>query len=340
MLPEFYYDTIGKELNNQIWLVTHSDAILKEVVGNINYSIFHMSESSNDQKNQVRKISHETEAESALIDLIGEFSSYNHGNKIVIFEGVDSEFDKYMTNTLFPEFESTINSISAGSKTNVYNLQNVLKTAADAGIISKKFISIVDKDFDKVIKNIDTSEFSWDVYHIENYLLNEGYILKVLIDLGIETTELDSEEKILDILKECARKTLAFHAHHELNLFVNREICDSIKTKIDESKSLSEEYFGAVDSTINEIQGKKQNSLSKKNLYKKESIIKNKYNTSLTNDSWKIVFNGRNILKSFIGTYVDGIRYEQFRNLIISKMKSEKFKPEGMSKIINQILSI
>ena len=35
-LPEFYYDTIGKELNNQIWLVTHSDAILKEGRAKIN----------------------------------------------------------------------------------------------------------------------------------------------------------------------------------------------------------------------------------------------------------------------------------------------------------------
>lgn len=339
-LPEFYYETIGKELNNQIWLVTHSDAILKEVVGNTNYSIYHMSESANDGKNQLRKISLETEAEAALIDLIGEFSSYDQANKIVIFEGQDSEFDKNMTNNLFPEFENSVNSISAGSKTNVSNLQNVLKAASEEGIISKKFISIVDKDSDKIIKDIETLEFSWDVYHIENYLLNEKYILKVLNDLGLVTKQCDTEKKILETLKECADETLKFHIQHELNQFVTAELIASVKTKINKSNSLSKEYFETVENTIQEIKSKKDFILSEKELFKKEKLISNKFKNSLKNDSWKEVFNGRNILNRFTGKIVNGIRYEQFRNLIIAKMKSENYQPDEMKKVIEQILAI
>ncbi|MCY2685653.1 AAA family ATPase [Salinimicrobium sp. TH3] len=338
-LPEFYYQTIGKELGNQIWLVTHSDAILKEVAGNTDYSIYHMSESLNDGNNQLRKISLENDAEAALIDLIGEFSSYDQGNKIVIFEGEDSEFDKNMTNALFPEFENNTNSISAGSKTNVSNLQNVLKIAADEGIIPKRFISIVDKDSSKIIDDIETLEFSWDSYHIENYLLDERYINKVLIDLGVKDENLDTEDKILNLLKECAKANLKFHIQHELKQFVTSELNYSVTTKIDTNNSLNEEYYKAVEKTISEIESKKNNSLSQKELCKKEKLISNKFSNALKDNTWKSIFNGRNILKCFTKK-LNIIRYEQFRNLIISKMKNESYKPEGMKKVIDQILNI
>lgn len=338
-LPEFYYETIGKELNNQIWLVTHSDAILKEVAGNTNYSIYHMSDSCNDKRNQLRKISLETDAESALIELIGEFSSYNQNQKIVIFEGQDSEFDKNMTNTLFPDFENSVNSISAGSKTNVLNLQIVLKAAADEGIISKKFISIVDKDSDERINDIQTQKYSWDVYHIENYLLEEKYILKVLIDLDLNKNDVDSESKILETLKECAEETLNFHIQHELSKFITSEVLNSVKTRINEENSLSEEYYKAVERIVQEIQNKTQNVLSKNSINKNEMLIKNKYKSSLKNNTWKNVYNGRNVLKKFTGKFLDGMRYEHFRNLIIAKMKYENYKPIGMEKVINQIIS-
>lgn len=338
-LPEFYYNTIGNQLNNQIWLVTHSDAILKESVGNKKFSVFYMSESLNDNKNQARELS-ETEIETALIDLIGDISSYQHGNKVVIFEGLDSEFDKKMTNTLFPEFENSINSISAGSKTNVTNVQNILKAASEDGIISKKFISIVDKDSEKVMNDLESLEFTWDVYHIENYLLNETFIFKILTDLDLLTTSVDSEEKILKQLKECARTILNFHIRHELYLFVSHEMQSSFRSKINENNSLSDEYYATVENTINEIESKKLHSLSKKELFKKEKLTKNKFENALKDTSWKSVFNGRNILKSFVGKHCDGIRYEQFRNLLISKMKHEKYQPEGMKNVIDEIIRI
>lgn len=335
-LPEFYYETIGKELNNQIWLVTHSDAILKEVVGNLDYSVYHMFESSDNGENQARKISFSTETEAALIDLIGEFSTYVPGNKIVIFEGEDSDFDETMTNTLFPEFKNHINSISAGSKTNVSNVQSILKAASEKGLISKKFFSIVDKDSDEIIKDAEKSTYSWDVYHIENYLLDEKFILMVLNELGFYNDK--TEDDVNKALIECAEQILTFHIEHEFNQFVKREILDSIKTKINDKNSLVDEYYNAVEMIIQEIDNKKNNILSKKKLILKEKSLSNKYRNALKDDSWKSKFNGRDILKRFIGT-IQGIKYELFRNLIISKMKSENYKPLGMKNVIDTILN-
>ena len=266
------------------------------------------------------------------------FSSYDQNSKIVIFEGEYSEFDRKMTNSLFPEFESRVNSISAGNKTNVNNLQKILKTASEEGLIKKQFISITDKDSEEIISDIETKSFSWDVYHIENYLLNEGFILKVLEDLDI-LERFNSVKKIESALKKCAQENLKFHINHELNQLVTNELIDSVKTKIDGSKELNKEYFSAVQVTLEEIQSKAKFELSQKSLLKKEKLISNRYRNSLKDNSWKKVFNGRNILQSFVGK-INGIRYDRFRNLIISKMKSEGYQPKGMKIIIDQILSL
>jgi predicted ATPase len=39
-LPQFYKKNLGEALSNQIWLVTHSDALLREVVGRVSYNVF------------------------------------------------------------------------------------------------------------------------------------------------------------------------------------------------------------------------------------------------------------------------------------------------------------
>lgn len=169
--------------------------------------------------------------------------------------------------------------------------------------------------------------------------MNETFIKKVLDDLHINNEKFDSEAKILEALKECAKDTLPFHIQHELNQFVSAELNSSITTKIDSSNVLNEEYFKVVERTISEIETKKINLLSQKELKKKEILIANKFKQSLKDDSWKLIFNGRNILNCFTKK-IKVIRYELFRNLIISKMKDENFQPNGMKEVIDKILAI
>jgi hypothetical protein len=45
-LPAFYKKNLGEALDNQIWLVTHSDALLRESVGKPGYDVFHMQPAS------------------------------------------------------------------------------------------------------------------------------------------------------------------------------------------------------------------------------------------------------------------------------------------------------
>lgn len=41
-LPEFYRKHLGEALQNQLWLVTHSDALIREAVGKPGFNVYHM----------------------------------------------------------------------------------------------------------------------------------------------------------------------------------------------------------------------------------------------------------------------------------------------------------
>jgi predicted ATPase len=339
-LPEFYRKTIGEELNNQMWLVTHSDAILKEAIGHDGYSIFHMSEASEIQSNQLRGISLKKDIEAVLIDLIGDISSYHYGNKVVVFEGKNSEFDKTMVNKLFPEFEDAVNSISAGDRSSVLKVQEILEQAKNEGIIQKEFVSIVDRDSSSPSlddDNLSQNQLQWDAYHIENYLLDEHYIFLVLEDLEATST-ITNIDKVVDGLKLCAKEVIDFHHQHELNLYVKSEVLNSLNFSSKGDTEREQEFHDSIKRSVVTLNEKIDTELSRNNLIKVGTRIRQNLEDSLIDNLWKSDINGRMILKKFVGKYCSGVRYERFRNLIISKMKADNFQPKGMKKVVETIL--
>lgn len=57
-LPDFYNRHLALSQDNQVWLITHSDAMLRESVGNPDYSVFHMAPSAyrTEDENQAKPI--------------------------------------------------------------------------------------------------------------------------------------------------------------------------------------------------------------------------------------------------------------------------------------------
>jgi hypothetical protein len=330
-LPEFYYNSIGKEYNNQIWLVTHSESILKESLNHDGFSIYHLSEPQSG-KNQASEISKSKEIESVLIDLIG----FNLNNKVVVVEGENSEFDKKMILKLFPEIEKSINIISAGSKNNAIAVHDILNTAYENNTIDKKFFSIVDKDNGKVINNIHEKKFSWDVYHIENHLLNEECILEIINTLELANPMIDSKEKINNELKSFASETIEGLIRHELGIFVEREMKNCLQTS---NNSNPVAYHNKVIDSHNKLDELSKTKLNLENITSEYEKIKLNLENSLANDTWKVEFEGRKILKAFVSKHCKNTKYEHFRNLILDKMATRKYQPIGMKNVLEAILN-
>ena len=133
-LPAFYEQNIGRELENQIWLVTHSDRFLREAVDTVGMSVYHMQHAqASGDSNQLRKIDSRDPNQAPLIDLIGELASYRPQGRVVFLEGADSRFDQRVVTRLFPDARKTINFLSAGSKSNVQNLTKTIAEMAKHG---------------------------------------------------------------------------------------------------------------------------------------------------------------------------------------------------------------
>jgi predicted ATPase len=341
-LPQFYKKNLGEALGNQIWLVTHSDALLREVVGREGYNVFHMLPCWNIEKgeSQLKPLSANADLDLALVDLVGDLASYRPDGKVVIFEGGgDSDFDQRVVSTLFPEIQEQANLISGSNKMRVRALQETLEDAAQKGKLPFKFFSITDKDSDITTSSQKSNNtFSWDVYHIENYFLEADFIEKVVSSLQIDT--LLTKESIWDDLRVCAEETLPQIIRHELAEFANNTLVKAINTGTDpKAENLSDVLFLSISRSVERLNSLHANELNQEKLKVLETNLRTKYIESIADGTWVSKMRGRDILKRFVSRNKLDVSYEVFRNLILSQMKDRGYRPPGMKSVIDRILS-
>ena len=77
-LPIFYHEHIGTLLDNQIWLITHSDSLIRGSVNQNHFSVFHMATHTQvaANGNQISSISSADEVTSTIINLVGDAATY------------------------------------------------------------------------------------------------------------------------------------------------------------------------------------------------------------------------------------------------------------------------
>ena len=254
-LPQFYKKNLGEVLGNQIWLVTHSDALLREVVGRENYNVFHMFPSGSVPKGeaQLKPLSATADLELALVDLVGDLAAYRPGGKVVIFEGGgDSDFDQRVAGTLFPELQQQANLISGSNKVRVRALHETLDNASKVGSLPFKFYAITDRDSGGENQTSSVNNFVWDAYHIENYFLVPEYISSVLNSLN--EYKFSSIAAILDDLRQCALDTMPQLIRHELAAYTNSAMVGSINTRTDPARAdLVGALFDAIQKSNNRL---------------------------------------------------------------------------------------
>ena len=339
-LPQFYHRHLGIELECQLWLVTHSDALLREAVGRPDFSVFHM-QAPDAQSNQVSEVSVKNDIEMTIVDMVGDLATYKPYGKIIVCEGSDSEFDVRMITALFPELANEANLISGGNKSTVKKLRDLLERAAGADLSPPKFYAIVDRDGQTLESNESTGserDLTWDVYHIENYLLEPRFIREVLSAVSFSENvmsvgEVEAELCTIasEILDEMVRKDLEHIVYQSV-----RE-CIRVNSRSRQS-DLPESLSSAVDETLTRLQAKQSSDLSLDNLKNLYSEKRLQLEDSIANGSWRSVFSGRDILRRFSNKHAQAIgKFENFRNLIVDKMKVAGFRPEGMEAILARI---
>jgi len=339
-LPQFYQKHLGASLGNQIWLLTHSDGLLREAIQTEGAKVFHMTlpDKENNGRSQVQEIKAQDDLEAAIINLVGDLATYQPGKPLVIFEGdTPAEFDIFMVSRLFPDFARKVNLISGKNKSGVRQLHATLESAHKAGVLPFRVYSIVDKDFETEEPEHIATGLHWDAYHIENYLIHPPTILKVGNDLMGGKFALKTIAEVENALHQSAEEILQDLVVANLQKTVSDDLFSVLQTRINpKTKNLPEEIVRAIEVTS----GGFKEVVSKLTVEKIKTIqdsLTKELNRDLSGKEWIKSFPGRKILAKFADRYLK-VNTSQFFNLLVSAMRDEKHEPEGMKTTLNMVI--
>lgn len=340
-LATFYHKHLATPLGTQLWLVTHSDTLIREAVGQDGFSVYHMQPPGQfEGNNQASPIEIGADLDRVVVELVGDLAAYRPGAKIVVFEGEnDTGFDVRMTCTLFPEFQAVTNPISGGNKRRVLQLYDLLEEARLAGHIPGRFYAITDADGTYAEDPLLPRRFNWDVYHIENYLLQPEYILQVLADLNRLPAQDATEETIQRLLHDCACNTVNRLVSHRLRTQLNQRLVSSLDLGFDPTRQDVAACFDeAIRRCHERVTKLAEDSFNLVALEAEERRMREDLNAVLESGDWMLRFRGRDILKEFVGSHVHGVQYETFRDLIVARMRDDEFQPPGMAAVVDAIM--
>jgi predicted ATPase len=341
-LATFYHRHLAKPLGTQLWLVTHSDTLIREAVGQEGFSVYHLQPAGQyEGSNQATPVVARADLDRVIIDLVGDLAGFRPGAKMVVFEGGgDTAFDVRMVSTLFPRFQAMTNAISGGNKRRVGTLYELLEQARHDGHIPGKFYAITDGDGEERTATAAVGTYSWDVYHIENYLLEPYFVHRVLSDLNRAVGEVATESGVLHALAHCAQQTVPDLIGHQLRVRVNHDLTSCIDLNYDPRRDDAANALAeSVDRSVRRIREVCADTLAVDTLRREEERLREATQADLSAGSWVRTFRGRDVLKRFVGTYGGGISYDMFRDLIVARMRDVEYQPTGMGRVIHRILT-
>ncbi len=335
-LPQFYERHLVSEQENQLWLITHSDALLREALTTSKATVLHMQEAKEGvaTANQLKRVEENKDEEHAVMELVGDIAGYRPEGKVIIFEGKNAGFDVRMTSRLFPEYERKMNFIAGGHRAGVERLHKCLETQdEETGI---EIYSIVDRDKQEMRRS-GGRRYSWDVYHIENYLLEPTYIFDVVkgITLGSPTFQAapDIEEELRKIAKRQVKKLVKEY----LNEHVHRILVKEIVLNAENEDTLSEDLLKKAEISAKNLAETIKNNLASDQIERRRMEYENELKEALETDEWKKKFRGREILREFVGLHCRGLSYERLRDMIVNQMQQRGHQPSGMRNILRKI---
>jgi hypothetical protein len=159
-------------------------------------------------------------------------------------------------------------------------------------------------------------------------------------DLNIPAPDLENEMAILVALKSCAEETVPSLIRHKLHSQINSDLVRSIDLKGNpERTDITNVFREALIRTKKNFNAAIDTFSIEERIDALESNFQAKLQDALASDQWLKTFRGRDILRRFCGKYVKIVSYEPFRDLILARMRQAQFKPPGMKRVVDEILS-
>lgn len=339
-LPALYQKHIGSALNNQIWLVTHSDVFLRTAFYDSDMELFHMAVAAREPgNNQITRISQRSEFDRVCIDLIGDIANYRPDQPVLIVEG-QQQFDILVLRRLFSEMLKGVNVLEAGGKSQVLQRQASLRDSVQKSGQTKTILSITDSDGDRSCDE-SKGQYQWPAYHIENYLIEPKYIGLAIDSIMANPPRTTSIQYVKELIRDSKNKAAAeigrrnlvrkiksrLNSHLRLNAGRADQDLDAseLRRQLEACRiAINAEFANAAEDGKLELELEGQ---------RKETVRLQEQ------DATPDTLPGREVLRKIAQRATPNGNYETLRNTILNEMARDEFQPEAMKAVLERCLS-
>ncbi len=205
--------------------------------------------------------------------------------------------------------------------------------------IRNRFFAILDKDAEGFREESEdhTTLTTWDVYHIENYLLHPPSIHAAVESIAGKPL-FANDAALLDALRTSAEQIIDRLVLQEIQADVNRELVNAIAFGAPpDSNDIPNDLVPSIEGSVSRV-AERGGNYSAEALQERVEALRSEFEEDLADNKWMSRFPGREILKRFVSEHLT-CDYETLRNVVVDKMVLESYEPESMRSVLDEILS-
>lgn len=315
---------------NQFWLATHSAGVLRSAELD---SVYRVTKYGEEGTSQIQRVFSDEDMRGTLVDLVGELGLVTLNKRIVFLEGSGPEIDRYILETLYADELDEVQFVSCGS---VKRQTEVSAKILDLLSESSKFnffYAIRDRDFmteeekSEVEAKGNERLWVWDVYHIENFLLDWQVLFDAASDLTGPACPFSDPQEVKHTCHQIAQQMANEFLAQRLDQYI-LEAFERPQRSVDPSRPAdhAKKVGQAMVDTI-------QHNLSQ--IEEWTTTEEERISSALDDGTWTQLLPGRPVLRRLAGEL--NVNYRQLRNVAVSKL-AEQGAPLGLERIMEQIL--
>jgi predicted ATPase len=302
---------------NQLILTTHSPEMMIAAGSDALFTILKEPQASG--KSQLLRVTENEHLYDVLSELMGSRGIVSFNQRIVFIEGENASADRAIYEAYYPPSKYNVSFVPAGDSSTIRRTAERINALLTASIGFQQYYSIVDRDIFRSEGDPTGGQrlFRLPVYHVENFLLNGDQIYDVTKSImGVKCPYQNGNE----VAQELEAMVLSVeHVKPFTNAIFDAKLGLLAKKAYD--SIYKKEIFNSGEHSIPDFETTE----------KEARLMLQK---SIHNGAWRADCKGRDLLKAYCGK--NGIKYEHFRNILISRLKSP---PLELSVIMEKILS-
>lgn len=302
---------------NQLWLTSHSPEMMIAAGSDSLYTV--LKEPQDNNGNQFVRVTSTDQLHFVLSEVMGSRGLVSFNQRIIFIEGEESSADREVYEKLYPPGTYNISFVPAGNSATIRKTAERINDLLSSSMEFQHFYSIVDGDIDRSLPaplpTASARLFQLPVYHVENFLLSESLILEALKDM---------------LASRCSYNFPADIENELKSIIVSSQHIKPFSRAMQDAR-LAKAAKEAWDTVF---KGQAPSNQSVVSFAQTETDALMAMQNAISNDTWREKCKGRDVLKTLCAK--NGLNYEHFRNVLISKMASP---PQELAIIMSQILA-